>query len=134
MATTNLKLTHADAREDKLVLGLRDEADNDYEVTINSMNVADLLGSIRAALADMIGHPKADSYALPGMKRVQYLATPNEVFFRVFLSDRVSHDYPVPRGTTLATELEIFGNRVEALNLAKATHQPPEPDISGKKN
>lgn len=68
---------------------------------------------------------------LPGMKWVQYVETEKAVSFRIFLSDRLYHEYPVPKGTTLATELKAFGDRVQARNAAKATHSPPE-NPSGK--
>jgi hypothetical protein len=69
---------------------------------------------------------------LPGIERVQIVETAEEVFFRVYMNDRISHDYPVPKGTVLADELRMMADRMEARS-AKATH--PSPDIQkGKLN
>jgi hypothetical protein len=100
---------------------------------LNSIDTATLIGTLRASLEEAVGQPAAGSMGLPGMKWVQYGENEETVFFRVFLSDRVFHEYPVPKNTTLATELKAFGDRVEARNLAKVTN--PQPDSpSGKLN
>ena len=65
------------------------------------------------------------------MKRVQLVETPERVLFRIFLSEHVFHEYPVPKGTILAEELLLFAHRVEARNDAAATH-PLHVSPSGK--
>jgi hypothetical protein len=65
------------------------------------------------------------------MERVQVVETAEEVFFRVYVNDRISHDYPVPKGTVLADELRMMADRMEARNSAKAAH--PLPDIQKAK-
>jgi hypothetical protein len=53
--------------------------------------------------------------------------------FRVYMNDRISHDYPVPKETVLADELRMLADRMEARNSEKATH--PSPDAQkGKLN
>jgi hypothetical protein len=70
---------------------------------------------------------------LPGIERMQIVETEEEVFFRVYMNDRISHDYQVPKGTVLADELRMMADRMEARNSAKATR--PSPDIQkGKLN
>jgi hypothetical protein len=64
--------------------------------------------------------------ALPGIERVQIIETAKDVFFRVYMNDRISHDYPVPKGTVLANELRMLADRMEARNSAKATHPSPD--------
>ncbi len=123
---TDLQMVHTDSRYDFVILTLADASGNTYEVKLNSMDVATLIGSLRACVDEAIAHPSARSLGMPGMKRVQYVEAPENVFFRVFLGDHLFHEYPVPANTTLAAELKLFGDRVEARNLAKATHLPPD--------
>ena len=52
---------------------------------------------------------------------MQIVETAEEVFSRVYMNDRISHDYPVPKGTVLADELRMMADRMEARNSAKAT-------------
>jgi hypothetical protein len=127
-----MKITGTDARDGVVVIELMQGAGL-YEVTLPPIEAASLISALRASLEDAIGHPSADSMALPGMERVQYVEHENEVFFRVYMNDRVSHDYPVPKGTVLADELKLLADRVEARNLAKATHRSSD-SPSGKKN
>jgi hypothetical protein len=130
----NAKITQLASRGDRLIIALEDEAGENCEVELNSIETVNLLSTIRAALSDVIGSPEAGNYGLPGMKRIQYVESADAIYLRISLTDHVYHEYPVPKGTTLATDLQMFGDRASARNLAKATHQPPEPDISGKKN
>jgi hypothetical protein len=124
MAAIELKPVLTDTRDGFVIVSLKDSAGRDYEVKLNTIDTASLVGSLRAQIVEAI--PKAESMGLPGMTRVQYVETPENIFFRVFLSEHLYHEYPVPKGTTLADDLKYFGDRVEARNLAKATHQPPD--------
>lgn len=65
------------------------------------------------------------------MHRVQYIENPETLFFRIFVNERVYHEYPIDRDTSLADELKRFADRAESRNLAKATHQSPD-SPSGK--
>lgn len=126
-----MRIIHTDARDGLVIVGLVDTAGKAHELALNTIDAASLIGALRASLEDAIGHPLASNIALPGMVRVQYVETEKEIFFRVYMNERISHDYPVPKGTTLAAELKLFGDRLEARNLAKATHSPPD-SPSGK--
>ena len=71
--------------------------------------------------------------ALPGIERVWIVETAEKVLFRLYMNDRISHDYPVPKGTVLADELRMLADPMEARSSAKATH--PSPDAQkGKLN
>lgn len=129
---TELKIDHTESRDGLVILALKDDAGGIYEVILNSMDVASLMGSLRACVEESIADSSAGSVGMPGMKRVQHVETPENVFFRVFLSDHLFHEYPVPANTTLAADLKMFADRAEARNLAKATHQPP--DTRSRKN
>src|ERR1700730_14938839 len=111
-----LRITHTDSRDGLVILSMKDAADNPYEVQLTSMDVASLMGSLRVQLDEALSHPQATNIRMAGMKRVQYVETPESLYFRVFL-------YPVERMTTLGDELKLFADRVEARNAAKATHQ-----------
>jgi hypothetical protein len=126
-----MKITHTDAREGNVIVGLEDSSGNAHELVLNSIDAASLIGSLRASLEDAIGHPAAGNMALPGMVRVQMVETAEELIFRVYMNDRISHDYPVPKGTNLSTELKLLADRMEARNLAKLTN--PSPGIPGGK-
>jgi hypothetical protein len=47
----------------------------------------------------LAGSPAADSMALPGIERVWIVETAEKVLFRLYMNDRISHDYPVPKRT-----------------------------------
>ena len=122
-APKELKIASTDSRGGLVILNLSDEAAGSYEVRLTSMDVASLMGSIRAQLDQALA--SGANWGMPGMQRVQLVETPETVFFRVFLGEHLYHEYPVPRNTTLGEELKNFADRVEARNAAKATHQLP---------
>ena len=119
-----MKITHTDTRNGLIIIGMEDER-GPHEIELTSMNVEDLIGTLRASQAEAIGHAAAHNYTQPGIHRVQYVQTEETVFFRIFLNERVYHEYPIDRNTSLAQELMRFADRAEDRNLAKATHQPP---------
>jgi hypothetical protein len=118
-----LKMASTDSRDGLIILNLVDSDSVPFEVKLNSMDVASLMGSVRVQLD--LALLAGGNWGMPGMQRVQFVETPETIFFRVFLGEHQYHEYPVPKGTTLATELKIFADRAEAQNAAKATHQPP---------
>lgn len=125
--TPKLRITHTASRGDLVVLTLIDErTGSPFEIELNSMDVASLMGSVRVALDEALGSPSARSLGMPGMQRVQYVETPEMGYFRVFIGEHLYHEYPVPRDTTLGVELQEFGDRVEARNMAKATSRSPD--------
>jgi hypothetical protein len=127
-----MKLTYTDSRDGRVIIGFTDER-GEHEIALSTIETADLIGALRTSLEEAIGSPAAGSMALPGIERVQIVETAEEVLFRVYMNDRISHDYPVPKGTVLADELRILADRMEARNSAKATH--PSPDAQkGKLN
>jgi hypothetical protein len=127
-----MKLTYTDSRDGRVVIGFTDER-GEHEIALSTVETADLIGALRTSLEEAIGSPAAGSMALPGIERVRIVETAEEVVFRVYMNDRISHDYPVPRGTVLADELRMLADRMEARNSAKATH--PSPDAQkGKLN
>ena len=127
-----MKIIGTDTRDGLIVVALEDERGH-HEVTLHSIDAAELIGALRSSLEEAIGHPAADSMALPGMVRVQMVETAQELFFRVYMNERVSHDYPVPKGTNLADELKLLSDRMSDRNLAKATYQPLDSPL-GRKN
>lgn len=127
-----LRIYETDSRGDFIILALKDDSGSPYEVKLTSMDVATLMISLRLQLDTVIARPDAKHVGMPGMQRVQYVETPETALFRVFLTDRLFHEYPVPRNTTLGEELKVFGDRVEARNAAKATR--PTSGILGRKN
>ena len=127
-----MKLTYTDSRDGRVVIGFTDER-GEHEIALSTIETADLIGALRTSLEEAIGSPAADSMALPGIERVQIVETAEQVFFCVYMNDRISHDYSVPKGTVLADELRMLADRMDARNSAKATH--PSPDVQkGKLN
>ena len=116
-----MKLTYTDSRDGMVLIGFTDER-GEHEIALSTVETADLIGALRTSLEEAIGSPAANSMSLPGMERVQIVETAEEVFFRVYVSDRISHDYPVPKGTVLADELRMMADRMQARNSAKAAH------------
>ena len=117
-----MKITYTDSRDGMVLIGFTDER-GEHEIALSTIETADLIGALRTSLEEAVGSPAANSMGL----RVQIIETAEEVFFRVYMNDRISHDYPVPKGTVLADELRMMADRMEARNSAKVTH--PSPDI-----
>src|SRR4029077_19922399 len=127
-----MRLTYTDSGDGMVLIGFTDER-GEHEIALSTIETADLIGALRTSLEEAIGSPVANSMSLPGMERVQIVETAEEVFFRVYVNDRISHDYPVPKGTVLADEFLMMADRMEVRNSAKAIH--PSPDIQkGKLN
>jgi hypothetical protein len=124
MRAKTVKLTYTDSRDGSVIIGFTDER-GEHEIALSTIETADLIGALRTSLEEAIASPAADSMALPGIERVQIVETAEEVLFRVYMNDRISHDYPVPKGTVLADELRVLADRMEARNSAKATHPSP---------
>jgi hypothetical protein len=120
----DLQIVSTDSRDHFVILILADRDGATYEVKLNSMDVASLMGAVRTQLDAIL--PTSPNWGMPNMQRVQYVETPETLYFRVFLSEHQYHEYPVPRDTTLGAELKAFGDRAEAINAAKATHHPPD--------
>jgi hypothetical protein len=121
-----MKIKYTDSRDGLVIIALEDEGGKIHEVELGSIDTAQLIGGLRASLEEAIGHPSADSMTLPGKERVQIVPHEKEIFFRVYMNDRLSHQYPVRRGSYLADELKLLGDRAQAHNLAKASHRPPD--------
>src|SRR5947208_12538037 len=98
-----MKLTYTDSRDGRVIIGFTDERGK-HEIALSTVETADLIGALRTSLEEAIGSPAADSMALPGIERVRIVETAEEVVFRVYINDRISHDYPVPRRTGIAHE------------------------------
>jgi hypothetical protein len=120
-----MKITYTDSRDGMVLIGFTDER-GEHEIALSTIETADLIGALRTSLEEAVGSPAANSMGLPGIERVQIVETAEEVFFCVYMNDRISHDYPVPKGTVLADELRMMADRMEACNSAKATHPSPE--------
>ncbi len=99
-----MKITYTDSRDGMVLIGFTDER-GEHEIALSTIETADLIGALRTSLEEAVGSPAANSMGLPGIERVQIVETAEEVFFRVYMNDRISHDYPVPKGTVLADEL-----------------------------
>jgi len=121
-----MKVRYTGSRDGLVIIALEDEDGKIHEVELSTIDAAHLIGGLRASLEEAIGHPNADSMTLPGMERVQIVSHEKEIFFRVYVNDRLSHVYPVPKGAYLADELKLLANRAQPHNLAKAAHRPPD--------
>jgi hypothetical protein len=122
---SELRIQSVNPSAANVILNLEDDEGTKHVVTINSMDVASLIGVLRMSLEEALGHPAAGNLGMPDMQRVQYVETPETGFFRVFVNEHLYHEYPIALNTTLGQELKLFADRFEARNLAKTTHQPP---------
>src|SRR5882762_7889132 len=113
-----MKITYTDSRDGMVLIGFTDER-GEHEIALSTIETADLIGALRTSLEEAIGSPAANSMGLPSIERVQIVETAEEVFFRVYMNDRISHDYPGPKGTVLADELRMMADRMEARNSAR---------------
>lgn len=122
-----MKIKYTDARDGKVVIGLEEDA-NGSEIILNSIELASLSGMLQISLEEAISQPAAKGVGMPGIQRVQYVETPETLLFRIYLNDRIFHEYPVPHDTNLGIELKKFADQLELRNLAKANlSQPGDP-------
>jgi hypothetical protein len=101
-----MKLIKTDTRNGLIILYLEDERGT-HEIELTSMNVEDLIGALRASQEEAIGHSSAHNYTRPGIHRVQYVQTPETLYFRIFLNERLYHEYPIDRDPPIAATLRI---------------------------
>src|SRR5258705_8962397 len=119
-----MKITYTDSGDGMVLIGFTDER-GEHEIALSTIETADR--ALRTSLEEAVGSPAANSMGLPGLERAPIVETAEDVFFRVYMNDRISHAYQVPKGTVLADELRMMADRMAAGNSAKATH--PSPDI-----
>jgi hypothetical protein len=117
-----MKFKDVDAVDGKVVIALEDDKGKRHEIPLNSIDTASFISILRTKLEEAIGQPAAEGWHLPGMVRVQMAVSEEEIIFRIYMNDHIYHGYPVPKGTNLHGELKLLADRLEARNLAKATH------------
>lgn len=134
MPAKRLSVVATDARDGSVVLELKDENGTPYEVHLSSIDAMSLAASLHVSLEEAVNHPVSASWGTPTIGRIQCIDTTTEgkVLLRIFVTDRIYHEYPFEKGTTLANDLLEMMSRVEARNLAKAT--TPQPGGSGRPN
>ncbi len=121
-----MKVKAVENRSGKVVIILDRENGPDNEIMFNSMDAMEFLSAAETVLKEVIDDPSATSYGSIGIHHLQFRTMPNgDQFFCVYVGQSTFHEYKVPPGTTLSTELKLFADRVEAQNLARATTQPP---------
>jgi hypothetical protein len=125
LAERAMKAKYTASRDGLVIIALEDESGEIHEVELATIGAAQLIGELRASLEEAIGHPSAGNMTLPGMERVQIVSHDKEILFRVYMNDRLSHEYPVAKGY-LADELKLLADRAQPHNLAKAAHQRPD--------
>ena len=97
-----MKIVSTDSRDGKVIIALKGNDRRLHEISLNTMDAAHLLGALRSSIEEAIGHPAAYSTTLPGIERVQFVETPSDIFFWIYMNERIYHEYPVPKGTTMA--------------------------------
>jgi hypothetical protein len=129
--THTLQMKQIDTEGDTTILSMENAAGDAFELRLNSIDVVTMISALHTSLNEVVDNPKARSPSLPGMRFVQYFETEENVYFRVFVGEHLYHEYPVPKNTTLAAELQHFADRVAARQEARVTH-PPYDSPSGK--
>lgn len=122
----DLAIRSTDTTEDGRVVIIVDDNGVERRIVLNPIEAADLIMGLRAQVVELTANPAAGSWVLPGISHVQLAETEEMVLLRIFLGGRLSHDYPVPKGTTLADELKLMADRVAARQEARAIASSPE--------
>jgi|SRR5580704_839017 hypothetical protein len=117
-----MKIRYTESRDGLVIIALEEEGGKTHEVELGTIDAAQLIGGLRASLEEAVDHPCADTVTLPGLERVQFVSHDKEILFRVYMNDRFSHEYAVPKGTYIAEELKFLGDRAEPT----AAHRPPD--------
>lgn len=122
---SELQIVSTDSEDGKVIIHLRGPSGDEHAVKLNSMSVASLLGALRVSHSEAISSPSAEPGSMP-MHRVQYQEAGETLFFRVFVSPLVFHEYTVPANTTLSEPLKVFADTYEAISMELAIHQSPD--------
>lgn len=119
-----LKVVSTDSRDGKVVVAL----DNDgiaSELVFDTMECQTIISALHASLEEAAKHPLSASRAALHVDHLQFQQTSETVFFRVFLTDRLFHEYQIPADTTIADDLMMVADRNAARQEAKITHSEP---------
>lgn len=121
-----MKVAAVENRSGKIVFHLDRDDGPDQEIVFNSMDAMEFLTAARAVLEEAIKDTSAPSCGFASIDHLQFRTMPNgDQFFCIYISPSTYHEYMVPAGTTLSTELKLFADRAEAQNLARVTTQLP---------
>jgi hypothetical protein len=118
-----LKPTRMDTDGDQIVFAFEDQMGEPCEARIGTLEAATMLSVLPRMIEEIVGKPTDRNPMMLGMTFVQLLETKEEVWLGISIGDHgVFHDYPVPKGTTLAEDLRFLSDRVAARQEAKVTH------------
>jgi len=118
-----MKILSTDSRDGLTIISIGDDNGSEHKIELTSIEVQTLMASLQISHDEAIKHPDAGSTGYFGIARLQYTENAKTLFFRVFLNDRVFHEYQVDADTNVGAELKLLADRLEARNSSKATGQ-----------
>jgi len=120
----DIRIDSAGAEDGKVSIMLQSDGGTQFRLPLNSADTIALMNVLSQLLNDAVRQPQAASASLP-LHHVQYQETPETLYFRVFVTDQVFHEYSVAQNTTLSAALKVFADTYEAESLALAMRQSP---------
>lgn len=120
----DLRIVSTSSEDGKILILLQSEDGTEFRVPLNSADTLALLNILPQLLDESVSNPQAASASMP-LHHVQFQETPETLYFRVYVTDQVFHEYSVPQDTTVSVALKAFAERYEAEAVALAMRQAP---------
>lgn len=115
---SELKIASVAAKNGNVELHLTDG----QVVKLNTMDAASLLNLVGSLAKEAGMQLPAESATAPSVDHIQLEETAESLFFRVFVSPRVHHEYRLDRDTTLAEDMMELWKAIERRHAQRQTH------------
>lgn len=121
MTVKQLFIVATDAEDGKTVVKLSDGAGGQYELKMPSMECQSLIEMLKLSLAEALRQPQAESGSALSFEKLQLEQAGETLFVRLFLTDKVFHEYQIPIDTNVANDLMVALELGQKRNEAKIT-------------
>jgi hypothetical protein len=120
----NLRITSVDAEDGNVCVAMESDDGGQFSLPLNTAETLSLMNLLPELLNDAATNPQAASASMP-LHHVQYEQIGETLYFRVYVTDRVFHEYSVADNSTLSVALKAFADTYEAESVALAMRQSP---------
>ena len=121
--STKLFPVQIGAEEGKVVVETSNDAGEQFRIELPPMDCQNLVGAMTSAFQDAVGHPMAESRPA-AVHHFQLEETSEILFFRIYVSPSVFHEYALDRDATIAQDLlEAFEKNADR-KVARAPRPP----------
>jgi hypothetical protein len=122
---TKLHLESTNNKDGEIAISLRSADGDPFTVSLNTMDAMSLINAMSQQIAEILKQPEPPLMGMP-LHHVQYVENAEAVYFRVFVTEVVYHEYMTPKNTTLSEALKAFADTHEAASMRLAIRQAPD--------